>query len=107
MDEDPKGPQHSRENMLALALVAVVGGMILFFLYLVSFGIVGTVLMGAGLIAVIGVVHYLLWGRAFSEEVAAEREALRRHDARSPAKTPKVAPGAIQDLGRTQGIQEK
>jgi hypothetical protein len=79
----------------------------LFFLYLVSFGIVGNVLMGGVLLVVIGVLHYLVWGRAFSEEIAAEREALRRQDMRGPVKNARVAPDAIQDLARTQGIQEK
>jgi hypothetical protein len=107
MDQDPKDRSTSRESMLAVALVVLVGGIILFFLYFISFGVVGNVLIGAGIIVVIGAFHYLAWGRALSEEVAAERDALKRkessgtHTARA-----KAPPGAIQDMSRTQGIQE-
>lgn len=107
MEQDPKDRQRSRENTLAIALVVLTGGIMLFFLYFISFGVIGNVVIGAGLVVVVGAFHYLAWGRALSEEVTAEREALKHkeaRDARSPkAKTP---PGAIQDLSRTQGIQE-
>ncbi len=107
MNDDPKDRGRSRENTLAIALVALVGGMMLFFLYMVSLGIVGNVLVGAGLLVVIGALHYLVWGKAMSEEVAAEREALERNEARA-AKLAKVKMAdAIQDMARTQGIQEK
>jgi len=93
--------------MLAVALVVLVGGIILFFLYFVSLGVVGNVLIGAGLIVVVGAFHYLAWGRALSEEVAAEREALKHKEAREARATKaKTPPDAIQDLSRTQGIQE-
>ena len=125
MQPDPN--QRSRENMLAVTLTMVGGGMILFFLYLISFGIVGNVLMGGVILVMIGSLHYLVWGHAFSAEVAAEREALRRQDAREQAgpaadaiqeisRTPpaasqpdpppaKAASDAIQDLSHTKGIQ--
>ena len=107
MDNDPKDRPRSRESMLAVALVALVGGIILFFLYFISFGVIGNVLIGAGIIVVIGAFHYLAWGRAFSEEVAAERESLKRKELREAnAPKTKAPPGAIQDLSRTKGIQE-
>lgn len=108
MEQEPKGRQRSRENVLAVALVALVTGMMLFFLFLVSFGIVGNVLIGASLIVLAGLFHYLVWGRAFAEEVAAERVALQRQEARA-AKAPKAKapPGAIQDISRTQGIRSE
>jgi hypothetical protein len=48
-------------------------------------------------------VHYLVWGRALVDEVAAERDVLRRQDEQG------VLPpsDAIQDISRTQGIQRK
>ena len=108
MDHEPHGPQRSRENVLAIALASSVGGMMLFFLYMISFGIVGNVIIGAGLIMLVGVFHYLVWGRAMSDEVAAEREAMRRKEAReSAAPKRRAPPDAIQDLSRTQGIQER
>ena len=71
-----------------------------------SLGIVGNVLAGVAILGVVGGLHYLVWGRALSAEVAAEREALRRQDLAElePRKAPE---GAIQDLSRVQGIQKK
>lgn len=107
MDQEPERRARGRENTLAIALVCLVGGMMLFFLYIISFGIVGNVLAGGGLLVLVGVFHYLVWGRSLSEEVAAEREALRRQDLAESLPKPKPAPDAIQDLARTQGIQKK
>jgi hypothetical protein len=108
MPPDPNQSPRSRENTLAVALALLVVGIVLFFLWLISFGIVGNVLMGALIVAMVGIVHYLVWGRSFSEEIAAEREALRRQDAQAVSvKKPKVSPDAIQDLARTQGIKSE
>jgi len=107
MDTDPKDRQRSRENMLAIALVVLVGGIMLFFLYLVSLGIVGNVLLGGGALVVIGALHYLVWGRVMTEEASAEREALVRQEKREEAAAKSKAANAIQDLARTQGIHEK
>ena len=59
-------------------------------------------------LALIFSVHYFLWGRNFSAEIAAERERLRRQDAREAGRPTAALPAdAIQDLSRTQGIQER
>ncbi len=106
--EDPNDGGRSRENVLAIALVVLVGGTMLFFLYMISLGVVGNVLMGGALIVLIGTLHYLVWGKAMSDEVAAEREALRRKEARETGgRKTKAAPDAIQDLSRTQGIKSE
>lgn len=102
-NSDPN--QRSRENMLAVSLVLFVGGAMLVFLYIISLGIVGNVLSGVTIFVIVGSLHYLVWGRSFSDEVAAEREALRRHDARGEKPRGKPAPDAIHDLARTQAIQ--
>jgi hypothetical protein len=106
MEHDPQDRQRSRDSTLAVALVVLVGGIILFFLYFISLGVVGNVLIGANILVVVGAFHYLVWGRSFSEEVAAEREALKRKEMDSPAPRKKAPADAIQDLSRTQGIQE-
>ena len=107
-ENEPDPSSRSRENMLAVSLVILVGGMIGFYLYLITLGIVVNVLAAGGLFALLGVLHYYVWGRSFSNEVAEERDALRRQDERDANPTkPKVPPGAIQDISRTQGIQEK
>jgi hypothetical protein len=106
MEPEPQPPPSGRENMLAVALSALVGGMFLFFLYLITLGIVGNVLGIGVLVIAVGILHYLLWGRSMSAEVAAGREALLRQDAREAARA-KAPADAIQDISRTQGIQKK
>ena len=109
MDQDPERSQRSRENMLTVALVIVVGGLMLFFLYLISLGIVGNVLAGGVIFVIIGALHYLVWGRSFSERVAEEREALRRSEAKEPPAPPPAwqeASEAIQDLTHTRAVKK-
>jgi hypothetical protein len=104
---EPEQKPSGRENMLAIALAMLVGGVGLFFLYMISLGIVGHVLAGAGAIALLATLHYFVWGRAFSQEVEAERAALRRREQAEEIAKPTAPPGAIQDLSRVQGIQKK
>ena len=102
MEPEPQPPSNGRENMLAVALSTLVGGMFLFFLYL----IVGNVLGIGVLVIAVGLLHYLVWGRSMSAGIAAEREALLRQDAQEAARA-KVRPDAIQDISRTQAIRKK
>ena len=104
MDQDPQDRQRSRESTLAVALVVLVGGIILFFLYFISFGVVGNVLIGAGIIVVVGAFHYLV-GQSTPEEVA--RNGRRSSERLRRTQTAKKTPAdAIQDLSRSQGIKE-
>ena len=102
MQHDPNRPSRARENLLAVALTITAGGAIWFFLDLVTMGLMSALLAGAVAFAVVIAVHYLVWGRALVDEVAAERDLLRRQDEG-------VLPpsDAIQDISRTQGIQKK
>ena len=92
--------------MLAISMVAFVGGIILFYLYIISLGIVGNVLAGCVLFAMVMTLHYYAWGRSLSQEVAAERAALLRRDAQEEWANKDVGSDAIQDLSRTQAIQK-
>src|SRR5713101_7671985 len=105
MEREPDQQQKSRENMLAVSLGIFVGGLTLFYLYLITLGIVSNVLAGFVIFFLVGLMHYLGWGRAFSEEVAAERAAMLRQEAQEAARQTHVASDAIQDLSRTQGIR--
>ena len=93
--------------MLAVSLGVFVGGLILCYLYLITLGIVSNVLAGVVIFVLVILMHYLLWGRAFSEEVAAERAAMLRKEAQEAERRPYASPDAIQDLSRTQGIRKK
>jgi hypothetical protein len=104
MEHEPTRPSRARENMLAVALTIAAGGAIYFFLDLVTMGLMTVLLAGAVLLAVVISVHYLAWGRAFMDEVAVEREHLRRQDEREAQKKPQA--GAFQDISRTQGIKK-
>ncbi|MBI2806400.1 MAG: hypothetical protein HYX68_15580 [Planctomycetes bacterium] len=105
MDRQPDERSPSRENLLGIALVMLVGSMFLFFLYLISLGIVGNVLAGGGILVLVVALHYLVWGRNFSAQVAAERETIRRQELGETNIKTKIPPEAIQDLARTQGIK--
>lgn len=101
MDHEPKS--RARENLLAIALTIIAGAAIWFFLDLVTMGLMSALLAAGVIFTVVIVLHYLTWGRAFSDQVAAEREALRRQD-ELEGRT--IAQG-IQDITHKQGIKEK
>jgi hypothetical protein len=103
MENEPNRPSRARENLLAVALTISAGGAIWFFLDLVTMGLMSALLASVIAFTVLIAVHYLVWGRAMVDEVAAEREALRRQDEQA------VLPpsDAIQDISRTQGIKKK
>jgi len=107
MNTEPSHPSRSRDNLLAVSLVLIVGGMFLFFLYLITLGVVGNVMAGIGIFVFIIALHYVTWGRSLSQEVAPERDALRRQDEREAQPMKKLPMDAIQDMSRTQGIQKK
>jgi hypothetical protein len=60
--------------MLTLMLTLLGGGGILFFLVLVSGGFFGYVIAAVIAIALVGYVHYRLWGQAMTQQVSGERE---------------------------------
>lgn len=108
MKHDPESG--SRENMLTVALVLVVGGLGLFFLYLISLGIVGNILAAGLIFVMVACLHYLVWGKSFSEEVAQEREAIRRREAKEALAPPPAwqeASDAIQDLSHGKGKKDE
>ena len=107
MEHDPPPPSRTRENMLAIALTIAAGAAIWFILDLVTMGMMSGLLMGGVILAVVFMVHYFAWGRSFSDEIAAERDKLRRQDEREALPKSKVPPGAIQDISVTQGIKKK
>jgi hypothetical protein len=106
MQPEPQPPSSKRENFLAIVLGTMVGGISLFFLWLITLGIVDHVLGIGVLIVAAGVVHYFVWGRSMNAQVAAEREAMLREEARAAQARPLPA-DAIQDISRTQAIQKK
>ncbi len=75
MDHDSEAPRRKRETLLTLMLTAVLSGGILFFLILISGGFFIFVVACVFAIALVGLLHYMLWGQALSREVAGEREA--------------------------------
>jgi hypothetical protein len=101
--EPERTPNRTRENFLILTLTLFVGGVLLFFLDMISFGIFTYALVVAGFIFLVGCFHYLLWGRAMSEEVAAERARLLMEEQDA---ADEIAEG-IQDLSRRRGIKRE
>jgi fatty acid desaturase len=72
--------QQRRETCLTLFL-AIAGAIgFLLFLTLVTGGFFLWVMIGLGVIAFVGALHYLLWGKLFDDQVAGEREEMEVHD---------------------------
>ena len=103
MDHDTPPPNRTRETVVILTLVLCLAGVIVFFLDLLSFGIFTYAIAVGGAVVMLGFVHYLVWGRAMSEEVAAEREAMLRKEEKEAEE--RRHPEGIQDLTRTRGIK--
>jgi hypothetical protein len=58
-------------------LAVLAGVMIFFFLDVASFGVLGSAVTVAGIVAAVGLGHYLLWGRVFARGVARERQRVQ------------------------------
>lgn len=74
MESEPQPQRKRSETILTVALVIILGGLLVFFLNLVSLGIFMHV--GAAIVALtlIGFLHYVLWGQSLSQTTAGERE---------------------------------
>lgn len=103
MEPAERKPNRGRENVIILTLTLFIGGILMFFLDLISLGIFTYAVLVGGAIFLLGSFHYLAWGRAMTEQVAEERQALLAEEERA-AET--LAEG-IQDLSRRRGIQRK
>jgi hypothetical protein len=63
-----------RDTYLTILLCAFVGIPVFVFFVILTGGLFLWLLIGAAGIGIFGAFHYLLWGRAFSQETAGERE---------------------------------
>ncbi len=86
-DDYSGGQSHGRETFLVALLILFMGGGLLLFLILASGGFFGWVVIIALALGLFAGLHYLLWGRRFSEEVQREREALEAHEQPEPWET--------------------
>jgi hypothetical protein len=78
--DDDHPTQDHRSSLLTMMLTIIGGSLFLFILFITCGGFIvhiGAVVTG---IALIGVIHYLLWGHSMSEAVAAERAELEEVD---------------------------
>lgn len=76
-------PEPSRNSgMFILTLVALMAVGLFIILNVLSFGLFGWVLAVTGVIAFVGAFHYLLWGQELTDQVAEDREAFLRQQAR-------------------------
>jgi fatty acid desaturase len=74
MAHDYSSGQQHRHAFLSVFLTLLVLGFVLLFLIFISGGFFLYVVLFGGGILMLGFFHYLLWGRAFSEATAGERE---------------------------------
>jgi hypothetical protein len=74
MDQQDNPYRRRRETFLGLFLAIFFGGGFALFLILVTGGFFLYVLVAVAVIGLVGSLHYLLWGRALTQDVAGERE---------------------------------
>ena len=75
MDSYENRPQSSRDTYLAVVLLILVGIPLFVFFNIITSGLFINMLLAAGGLGVLGSIHYFLWGRALTNNVAAERDA--------------------------------
>jgi hypothetical protein len=80
MDHPTPVRKKGRETLITFSLILILGGTFVFFLNLISLGIFSYVIAAIVGIAAIGFLHYAIWGYAFSQQVAGEREEQRLKD---------------------------
>jgi hypothetical protein len=80
MDQPTPAGKKGHETLLALALLAILGGAFFFFLNFATFGVFSYMIAAVIGIAAIGFLHYAIWGYALSQQVAGEREEQRIKD---------------------------
>jgi hypothetical protein len=102
MEPEHPTPNRSRENIIILTMTLFVGGILLFFLDLISMGIFTYALLIGGGIFLLGSFHYLAWGRAMTEDVADERQRLLAQEEGDAS-----ADDGIQDLSRRRSVQRR
>jgi hypothetical protein len=64
-------------------LATLAGVMIAFLLNVASFGVLASAVIVAGIVAAVGLGHYLLWGRGFTQGVVRERQRFQDQAHRS------------------------
>lgn len=74
MHPEPTPRNQKRENFLSLLITVVVGGILFFFLNLVSLGMLAHVVGAVFVFGLLGMLHYALWGQTLTQETAGERE---------------------------------
>jgi hypothetical protein len=74
MEPDPNARGRNRETILTLMLTALLAGAIFFFLIVLSGGLLVFLAAAVFAIALVGLLHYVLWGYTLSQEVAGDRE---------------------------------
>jgi len=81
MERDDEPPSSARGTFLGIVLAVVVGGAAIVYCIIIMgpffFGLLGVVTA----IAILGCVHYVIWGRSLDQHVAGEREEQQQLDA--------------------------
>lgn len=74
MEYDPQADRRRREVFLTVLLTLIGGSAAVFFLILITGGLFLWLVLGVSAVAALSLVHYVLWGRVFSQNTAGERE---------------------------------
>jgi hypothetical protein len=98
MDYEPER-NRARETVLMVSLVVLLGGTIAVTLIFVSMGVFAYVLMAVPAFALVGYLHYMLWGYSMAQQTAGEREEIALHEEEEDV-TRVRRQASVQDLSR-------
>jgi hypothetical protein len=74
MDSNGAPRSSARDTYMAIVLCTVVGIPCLLFFEVLTGGLLSYLLLSVVILAVLGFINYLLWGRSLNRQVAGERE---------------------------------
>jgi Ca2+/Na+ antiporter len=74
MDHEGDSQSNTRATLIVVMTLILFGVPCLGFLTFVTDGIVLIIPVGVGLLSIVGLAHYLLWGRSLSRQTEGERE---------------------------------
>jgi hypothetical protein len=74
MDQDGESRSNMRATLIVVTTLILIGVPCLGILTLATDGIILALPVGVGILSVVGLAHYLLWGRSMSRQTEGERE---------------------------------
>jgi hypothetical protein len=99
MDSYEDRPQGPRDTYLAMVLLILVGIPLFVFFNILTSGLLLNTVLGALGLAILGSIHYFLWGRSLTHKVASERDRKDMVQASHTEEWPVDMPAESRQIG--------